>query len=179
MTAVPNPLAGYPSDATGADSILAAPAPVADPSPAIAQLNGLLRGEISAAETYRGVLEKLDDAAHADQREPLSRVQAEHARSCLLLRERIVDLGGTPADSSGVWGIWAQTVQSTLTLIGGEVGSLRALREGEEHGQRDYEAALNAVDAPSAQLIQDRLLPAQQQHLETLDKLLQITQAGV
>jgi hypothetical protein len=185
MTAVPNTPGSFSGDPTGAAAIFTGealgtvPAPMADPSGVVARLNSLLRGEISAAETYRDVLEKLAVGAHTNHVEPLTAIQAEHGRSCRLLRERITDLGGQPADSSGVWGIWAQAVQSALSLFAGDVGSFRALREGEEHGQRDYETALNEVDAITAQLIQDRLLPAQQQHLALLDDILRHPQAGV
>jgi hypothetical protein len=168
MTAIPNPLVGFPNNATAAEATLADPAPAVDPSHVVDRLNGLLRGEIAAAETYRTVLDK----APSSHVEPLTQIHDEHGRSCQLLRDRIAALGGTPADGSGLWGAWAQTVQSALTLIGGEVGSLRALREGEEHGQRDYETALNDVDDVTAQLIQNRLLPTQQQHLATLDRML-------
>ena len=167
MTAIPNALDGFADDA-------AAPAPAADPTPAVDRLNALLRGEIASVETYAQVIEKAPPA-HAG---PLDDIRAEHARSGQLLQARITDLGGTPSDGSGLWGVWAHAVQSALTLFAGEPGGLRALREGEEHGQRDYESALNGVDAVSAQLIQDRLLPAQQRHLATLDRLLSDAAAG-
>lgn len=178
MTAVPNTLGGFSGDATGAGALFAgaipgtAPAPAADPSGVIDRLNSLLRGEISAAETYRNVLEKLAASGHPANAATLTEMLAEHGRSHRLLHDRITELGGTPTDNSGVWGVWAQAVQGTLTIIGGDAGGLRALREGEEHGQRDYETALNEVDAVTAQLIQDRLLPVQQQHLDSLDRML-------
>ena len=90
-----------------------------------------------------------------------------------MIRQRIVELGGEPSDSSGVWGVWAQTVQGTYTLFGGDMGGVRALREGEEHGVAEYEAALNEVDAESVRLIQEQLLPGQRRHLQVLDALLQ------
>ena len=167
MTAIPNPLGDFAGDLAGV-----APVPSADPSLVVARLNGLLRGEIAAAETYGNVLERLTAEGHDGDVESLREMQAEHGRSCHLLRGRIEDLGGTAVDGSGVWGIWAQTVQGTLSLFGGDVGSLRALHEGEEHGQRDYESALNEVDAVTAQLIQDRLLPAQAKHVAALERML-------
>ena len=167
MTAVPNALGDFAGDPSDVDA-----APAADPSPVVDRLNGLLRGEIAAAETYRDVLERTAHGQHPERAGALRDVEAEHERSCQLLRARIGDLGGAAAESSGLWGVWAHTVQSTLSLIGGEIGGLRALREGEEHGQRDYETALNEVDAVTAQLIQDRLLPSQQRHLDALDQML-------
>ena len=164
MTALPNALGSFDDD----DAAAAAAPPEADPSAAVARLNALRRGELASVETYRNVLA----SAHADHADALLDMQAEHGRSAELLGARIDDLGGVPSDTSGVWGVWAQAVQGTLSLFAGEAGGLRALREGEEHGQRDYETALNGVDAVSAQLIQDRLLPAQQRHLVRLDGML-------
>ena len=168
MTAVPNPLAGYANDV--------APSP-ADPSAAVARLNALLRGELSAAETYRSLLARLAAEGHATHVPALESMLAEHDRSASALRGRVEDLGGSPADGSGVWGVWSHAVQSTLTLFAGDAGGLRALREGEEHGLRDYESALNGVDGTSAQLIQDRLMPAQQKHLVTLDHILAVEES--
>ena len=166
MTAVPNALGAVPLDADGGTE------PAADPTPVVDRLNALLRGEISAAETYRNVLDKIAAGHHPEPVAVLGEMQAEHGRSCQLLRERVTELGGTAADGSGLWGVWAQAVQSTLTLFGGDTGGLRALYEGEEHGLRDYETALNLVDPVSAQLIQDKLMPSQEKHLATLAHLL-------
>ena len=174
MTAVPNALGGFSGDPTGAGALFAGSdetvPPPADPSAVVAKLNALLRGEISAAETYRNVIDKV--ATHGGPAAALAAMQAEHGRSCQLLRERITELGGEPADGSGLWGVWAQTIQGTLSLFGGDAGGLRALHEGEEHGLRDYQTALNEVDDVSAQLIQDRLMPSQEKHLATLATLL-------
>ncbi len=144
----------------------------ADPMLVLERLNALLRGEISAAETYRNVLAKTATSDHPENHKLLRDLQADHGRACQKIRERVVELGGTPADSSGVWGVWAQVVQGTLSLFGGDRGGLRALLEGEDHGLKDYQSALNEVDPTSAQLIQNMLIPGQQGHIEILDNLL-------
>ena len=91
------------------------------------------------------------------------------------LRDRIRELGGEASDSSGAWGVWAKTVQGTMNLFG-DASSLKALKEGEEHGLKDYQEAVNDVDASTAQLIQNQLIPAQQRHINLLDQL--ITSVG-
>jgi hypothetical protein len=105
-----------------------------DTGEAVRQMNSLLRGEISAAETYRNVLDKAVDAGTAQDAGLLRQIQEEHGRACQSLRDRIKELGGEAADSSGAWGVWAQTVQGTMSLFGGDKGGLKALKEGEEHG---------------------------------------------
>jgi uncharacterized protein (TIGR02284 family) len=143
-----------------------------DTSEAVIQMNSLLRGEISAAETYRNVLDKVADGDHATDAGLLRQIQEEHGRACQSLRDRIKELGGDAADSSGAWGAWAQAVQGTMSLFGGDKGGLKALKEGEEHGLKDYEEAIEDVDPTTSQLIQNQLIPAQQRHISLLDQLL-------
>ena len=169
MSTISNDIPAFSGDLTGAGGIFA---PVGDDhltGVAVPRLNSLLRGEISATETYRNVLDKAAGQGHTETVDLLRSIQVEHGRACQLLRERIAELGGEPADSSGIWGVWAQTVQGTYTFFGGDLGGIRALRDGEEHGLRDYEAALNEVDSQSAQLIENQLLPGQKSHMAKLD----------
>jgi hypothetical protein len=138
----------------------------------VVHLNSLLRGEISAAETYRMAIDKV---AGSDEATPnvglLREIQEEHGRAAQTVRDRIRELGGEASDSSGAWGAWAKTVQGTMNLFG-DTSSLKALKEGEEHGLKDYQAAVTDVDASSAQLIQNQLIPAQQRHINLLDQLI-------
>jgi len=140
----------------------------------IKQLDSLLRGEISAAETYRMAIEKLGDSSVPTSSLSLGQLrqmQEDHGRAAQALRDRIRELGGDPSDSSGAWGVWAQTVQGTANLFG-DVSALKALKEGEEHGFKDYEEALGDVDAASRQVIEGQLLPRQQEHISLLDTLI-------
>src|SRR5690606_2319448 len=116
---------------------------------AIRQINSLLRGEISAAETYKMAIDKVsesaDDPAFASV-SILREMQEDHGRAAQLLRERVRSLGGEPSESSGAWGALAQTVQGTMNLFG-DAAALKSLKEGEEHGLKDYTEALSDVDA--------------------------------
>lgn len=137
----------------------------------VAQLNSLLRGEISAAETYRMAIDKVANSEHAANAGLLREIQEEHGRAAQGLRDRIRELGGEASDSSGAWGVWAKTVQGTMNLLG-DTSSLKALKEGEEHGLKDYQEAVDDIDATSADLIRNQLIPAQQRHIRLLDQLL-------
>lgn len=172
MSIVPNTVGGFSGDPMGAGAIFAGAVPQGDSSLVVARLNSLLRGEISAAETYRSVLKHIASGTHADSTELLRSVQLEHAGSCQSLRDRIRELGGEASEDSGVWGIWAKAVQETFTFVGGDAGGLRALREGEEHGLKDYESALNDVDATTAQLIVNQLMPTQEKHISLLNRMI-------
>jgi uncharacterized protein (TIGR02284 family) len=144
----------------------------ADPSQTIEQLNSLLRGEISAAETYRMAIDKISESDSASANGGLLReIQAEHGRAAQGIRDRIRELGGEAADSSGAWGAWAKTVQETMNLFG-DTSSLKSLKEGEEHGLKDYQRALPDLDTSSAQLVSNQYIPAQQRHINLLDQLI-------
>ena len=73
-----------------------------DTGEAVRQINSLLRGEISAAETYKMAIDKAaktDDTAASMGL--LREIQEEHGRAAQALRDRIRELGGEPSDSSG------------------------------------------------------------------------------
>ena len=89
-----------------------------DTGEAVRQLNSLLRGEISAAETYRMAIDKVADTGNAPNAGLLREIQEEHGRAAQGIRDRIRELGGEPSDSSGAWGAWAKTVQGTANLFG-------------------------------------------------------------
>ena len=147
-----------------------------NPGEGVPQLNSLLRGEISAVETYKMAIEKVTDSDQVsmDRVSMLREIQTEHGQAAQLLRERVRSLGGDSSESSGAWGAWAQTVQGTANLFG-DAAALKSLKEGEEHGLKDYQEALDDVDADSRQLIESQLIPNQQRHIALLNQLMSLT----
>jgi bacterioferritin (cytochrome b1) len=138
----------------------------------LSSLNSFLRGEISAAETYRMAIDKAADSdANSANVGLLREIQEEHGRAAQAIRDRIRELGGEPSDSSGAWGAWAKLTTGVANLFG-DTSSLKALKEGEEHGLKDYREGSDDVDTTSAQLIQNQLIPAQQRHINLLDQLI-------
>jgi len=142
-----------------------------DSDSVVRQLNSLLRGEISAAETYRMAIDKVSQSERKQDAGLLHQLQEDHGRAAQAMRDRIQELGGEASDASGAWGVWSKMVQGTADMLGESAG-LKALKEGEEHGLKDYEAALGDVDPASRQLIQNQFIPAQQRHISLLDQLL-------
>src|SRR4051812_31599341 len=139
----------------------------------IRQLNSFLRGEISAAETYRMAIDKVADADKSQVANLglLREIQEEHARAAQALRDRIRELGGEPSDSSGAWGAWAKLTQGTANLFG-DAAALKSLKEGEEHGLKDYQEGLDDIDVTSEELVRNQFIPAQQRHINLLDQLI-------
>lgn len=133
----------------------------------IDQLNSFLRGEISAVETYRMALEKLDQASPA--RQQLLANLTSHQNRVELLRDAIMVAGGEPATSSGPWGVFAKTVEGGAKVLG-EKATIAALEEGEDHGLKDYKRDIDDLD-PTARGLVSRLLPEQQQTHDRLSAL--------
>ena len=163
---------GYPADDRGDMSDVEPRQSDADEG--LRQLNSFLRGEISAAETYRMAIDKVADSDDLDAEANLGllrEIQQEHGRAAQAIRDRIRELGGDPSDSSGAWGAWAKFTQGTANLFG-DAASLKSLKEGEEHGLKDYQEGVDDIDATSAELVQNQLIPAQQKHINLLDQLI-------
>jgi hypothetical protein len=134
----------------------------------IDQLNSFLRGEISAVETYRIALDRLDAGSPA--RGELSSCMRSHQERVDLLRGQIRALGGDPAEGSGPWGAFAKTVESGAALLG-DKASIAALEEGEDHGLKDYRSDLSDLDADCQRLVSAELLPKQLQTHRTMSTL--------
>lgn len=135
-----------------------------------AALNSLIRGEMAAVETYTQALGKIDDQVVITD---LQKIRDEHSRAVRELRDRLVQFDGVPAESPGVWGAFASAVTGAAKLVGPST-ALAALRQGEEHGIGEYEAALENADIhPDChQLIRADLLPACRKHVDELNRLL-------
>ncbi len=124
----------------------------------ISSLNSLLRGEISAVETYRHALEKVKDDRVCER---LRDSQESHQGRVNALKEAITRRGGRPSDSAGVWGGFARLVEGGAALVG-EKAAIDALEAGEDHGMSEYREELEKVDPEAQQLLRDNLLPEQE-----------------
>ena len=133
----------------------------------VGKLNSFLRGEISAVETYRQALDKIDDPSIRAQ---LQTCEQDHEQRIQLLRDRITQLGGTPETSSGAWGVWAKLVQGGGNLLGDKT-ALKALEEGEDHGLDDYRRDLEELDGDTRAWVESTILPKAEQTHGTLSTL--------
>ena len=131
--------------------------------------NSLLRGELSAVETYEQAIEKFSGGPEAAA---LQKIRAEHAESAAILRGHLHEMGAAPSDSSGAWGSFATAVEGTAKMLG-ESPALAALEQGEEHGISEYRDALDDGDVMEEikSQIRSKLLPALESHLTTLKGL--------
>ncbi|MFA5923518.1 MAG: DUF2383 domain-containing protein [Methylococcaceae bacterium] len=138
----------------------------------IETLEKLLKDELSATETYQQALAKLREDAALGEAEDLISIYEDHKVAVSSLHAQIRQLGGTPAEDSGAWGTWAKIVLGGANILGKDA-VLKALQEGEKSGAEDYKDALQDTKLSSdvRSLIETKLLPAQQAHIRTLDRL--------
>ena len=125
----------------------------------IDQLNSFLRGELSAVETYRMALEKLDRGSSA--RSDLEGCLRSHEERVTILRDQIQRLGGTPAKSSGAWGVFTKIIEGGARMLG-DKAAIAALEEGEDHGLKDYKDHVDQLDSETRNLVTSRLLAQQE-----------------
>ena len=142
---------------------------MSDKETCIEVCNRLLRGEISAIETYEQALDKFQDDP---EQSLLQRIRNDHQESVIALEEHIVSMGAEPDTESGIWGGFVQAVEGTAKLLG-ESPALKILRKGEEHGIQDYQDALADPDVMEEIKIDIRsqLIARLKEHLVLLQEL--------
>lgn len=136
-------------------------------------MNNLLKSELSAIETYQQALEKEEaDAEHVAAVNELRAILDDHQRAAARIEAAIRQKGGEPVQGSGAWGGWSKVVMGTAQLFG-DKAALKALKEGEESGLKEYEEALGDTGIPQDQktFISD-LVATQRMHVHTLDGLI-------
>src|SRR5438132_12207265 len=132
-------------------------------------LNSLLRGELAATETYQQALPKLEGTPGYEE---LRHIHKEHREAANTLRQHVHKVEGRPDQGSGAWGAFAKAVEGTAKAFGMDA-ALKALKEGEEHGVKEYEDALRDGFPPESRtLIESKLLPQTREHIPTLDRLM-------
>ena len=134
------------------------------------KLNEVVRGEISAVETYNQILEKFQGDTKAA---PISDMKNDHNQAVSTLQSKLSTKGQSPSTDSGAWGSVAKTVMGSAKLFG-DKAALKALKEGEEHGEKLYNELLSCDDIPQdvAKLVQGDLLPKQHRHIQQIDQLM-------
>ena len=135
-----------------------------------ALLGTLLRNEMAAVEVYTQVMAAFDDEfVIAD----LQRIRDEHRRSVRELRDHVACLGLALMDDAGLSGgdAFAGGPPAKTSSPG---TALALLRQSEEQGIVEYEAALESdgIHPDCLRVIRTGLLPARRKHVEELDRIL-------
>src|SRR5665648_379760 len=125
------------------------------------QVEELIRGELSAIQSFDTVLSKINDLA---EKERLTTIRADHARAVDMLKKYAGSEDLQNAKDSGAWGAFAKAFAGGGSFFG-DKAAIQALKVGEEHGLKEYKAALESKDIQNElrQVIQSDLLPQQEQ----------------
>jgi uncharacterized protein DUF2383 len=136
----------------------------------VSTLNSLLRGEMAAIETYRQAIDKFAGEPLVEQ---LRQLRLDHRDAADALWHHIQKHGGKPSEGSGPWGAFAKATEGTAKLLG-NTAALKAMKEGEEHGLKDYQDALESGKLPvdCAELIRG-FIPKQRHHVELIDRMME------
>lgn len=131
--------------------------------------NELLRGELSAVETYTQALSRFQGEP---ERAALEDIRFDHEASVSRLRDHIAEMGGEASTDSGPWGGFAKAMEGAATALG-DSPALMVLEQGEEHGIDEYEKALRngSVMEEIKAVIRSYLLPPLSGHIATLQRL--------
>lgn len=136
----------------------------------VEKMNDLLKGEMSGVETYQQALDKVEGSSEAPKIEAILK---EHETAVSKLRNAVDGLGASPVEGSGAWGAFVKSIAGTAKVFG-NTAALKALKEGEEYGVRQYESALDTtgLEEDCKRLIRDHLLPQTQSHVNDIDQLM-------
>lgn len=120
-------------------------------------LNELLRGELTAIQTYEQCIGGIEDPDLAVE---LRKLQQSHVVRRDQIANRIRLLGGEPDESAGLWGAFARLVEAGATLFGDTI-ALKTLEEGELLGVRQYYQDLPDLDRANLHFVATHLRPEQ------------------
>lgn len=139
-------------------------------TPEVHDLEKILRGEVSAVEAYRQVLEKFRDFQHAND---LRRIQFEHERAVDFWKNQLRTQESLVEEASGPWGTIVETFLGVAKLLG-DGPTLHALKNGEEHGLKEYRELLEAdhLNEECVSFVKSVCLNLQRQHIFTLESLI-------
>jgi hypothetical protein len=143
----------------------------------------LLEDELSAMETYECLLEKfkLPDGhllpGGRFVRSSLNPLLKDHENAVSTLKTK-AQQESTTLKGSAVWGNIEKLVLEQPEFVG-KKSAVQELLEGEKNMEMDYLQALEnpGLDSETRRLIQDELLPTQQSHVRSLDRMITVLAA--
>lgn len=134
----------------------------------IKELNTALKGEHMAIESFDHYIK---DAKDADTKKKLMELQQEHQFHAIQLSERIQQLGGNPANTSGVAGAIAEVKHMVTPNKYINNSIIQSAVQGEEIGIQAYgEIMHNLSDASNQKLVEEMLI----ENVRIVEKLNQL-----
>lgn len=134
------------------------------------QLDDLIRGEMSAVESYDKILKDIKDPA---EKKKLVKIRDNHENAVSKLKGFSTTPVLEDTESSGAWGAFTSAWTGGAKLMGNET-ALKALKQGEEHGINEYDEALRdpSIRPEVKKTIETQLLPSQKEHIKTINDMM-------
>ncbi len=120
-------------------------------------LNALLKGELSAVETYTMALDK---AKTPEVIAVLNDSRSCHQARATKLAQLVTAEGGTPTKDAGAWGAFAKAVEAGSVVLG-EGPALGSLQEGEDHGVEVYKSEMKHLEGSVLSTVESEFYAAQ------------------
>jgi len=138
-----------------------------DPEACIHACNKLLRGELTAIETYTHVIGNCDEQVVVHT---LDRIRDDHEQNANILRFHLSALGAVPDAGPGIWGAVEQTMENAAALVS-DAAAITALIGSERIRIREYENALLDPDLKEEIKVRlrDENLPRLRDHVVSLE----------
>lgn len=144
------------------------------------KINHLLNTELSAVETYEQALQEKEWKVLGPdpQTQALFHILVDHLQAASRLGTEVRRLGGRPVNGSPPWDRWAHLRMDAAGMFGdvnlfGDKAALKALKEGEESGLKEYQAVLrHDALSPEVKPLIGCLETKQQAHVRALDDLM-------
>lgn len=135
------------------------------------QVDELIRGEISAVQSFRTVLGKIKDT---NERTALEKMLQDHVGAVDKLKRFAEKKFESKVESARPWGAFTKAFAGGASFFG-DKAALAALKIGEQHGINEYQEAIkdDSIDQEVRNLIQTELLPNQERHLQTINQYMQ------
>ncbi len=133
-------------------------------------IDELIRGEISAVESFDTVINKVKDTSELQE---LSQIRQDHQSAVETLQRFADSTWDEKTDSSGPWGTFTTAFAGGASFFG-DKAAINALKIGEQHGLNEYQEALNddGVRAEVKAIIRSELIPNQERHLALIENYL-------
>ncbi len=132
-------------------------------------LNGFLRAEMSAVETYEQAIAQLPED-ELSLKKVLGNCRESHEQRVQWLEAEVDGLGGKPATHLSSTGALAKLVERGAAVFG-KKAAMKALEEGEAFGLNSYEHDSSDLTPALQQFVEDRLLPEQRHTHATLTQV--------
>lgn len=136
------------------------------------QVDELIRGELSAVKSIDAILGKI---TNENEKSQLYSIRQDHYQAVdKLKRFAGAEVKENAVDTAGPWGAFASAFTGGASFFG-DKAALQALKVGEQHGLNEYKEAVKSadIDLGLKQVIQNDLLPQQENHLKTIDTYIQ------